>query len=75
MPRMTKTSKDNLLVSDRIEIDYSSVLDVYFVRIFKGDNLAYLSDTQGAISYKTTTAALRVVKRVRPDLVPAITQG
>lgn len=70
MARMTKTSKQNLLVADRLEIDHYSEMDVYFVRIFKGSNMAYLSDSSGAISYPSIKAARTVTKRIRPDLEP-----
>lgn len=70
MGRMTKTSKANLLVCDRIELDYNSIFQSYHVRLFKGDNLAYLSDSEGAMSYDSIAKARRAVKRIRPDLEP-----
>lgn len=70
MARMTKTTKANLQAADRVEIDNSSSTGVYQVRILKGGKLAYLSDSQGPICYKSISAARRVVKRVRPDLEP-----
>lgn len=70
MARITKTSKENLLVADRVELDYNSIFQSYHVRIFRGDRLAYLSDSEGAISYDSIEKARRTIKRFRPDLEP-----
>jgi len=70
MARMTKTSKENLLVADRIEIEKNRNYDDFAVVIFRGDRMAYLSDSNGPITYKSVVDARRVVKRIRPDLEP-----
>jgi hypothetical protein len=70
MARMTKTSKENLLVADRIEIEKNRNYDDFAVVIFRGGKMAYLSDKQGPMTYKTIQEARRVVKRVRPDIEP-----
>lgn len=73
MARMTKTSKENLLVADKLQIvsvtfEDSSV--AFMVRITKGGKMAYLSDSEGPINYKSISQARRTVKRIRPDLEP-----
>lgn len=72
MARMTKTSKENLLVADRIKIEKvkSDYYTSFLVAIYKDGNIAFLSDAEGPISYLSLAAARRVVKRIRPDLEP-----
>lgn len=70
MARMTKTSKENLLVADRIQIERRWNYDAFSVVIYRGDRMAYLSDSNGPIDYKSVVEARRVVKRIRPDLEP-----
>lgn len=70
MARMTKTSKENLLVADKIKIESSKTYPEWMVAIYRNGNLAYLSDSEGPITYKTIVEARRVVKRIRPDLEP-----
>ena len=70
MARMTKTSKENLMVADRIEIDHFEKLGVYTVRVWRGDRMAYLLDSEKTVEYPTIIAARRAVRRLRPDLEP-----
>lgn len=70
MGRMTKTSKENLLVADRIEIEKNRNYNDFAVVLFRGDRMAYLSCKDGPMTYKTISDARRAVKRIRPDLEP-----
>lgn len=70
MARMTKTSKENLLVADKIQIQKSDDVEIYFVRIWRGEKMAYLCDSNGPINYESILKARRSVKRIRPDLEP-----
>ena len=70
MQRMTKTSKQNLIVADRVEIHKSDDMELYFVRLWRGDKMAYLSSSVAPINYDSIQHARRAIKRIRPDLEP-----
>ena len=70
MARMTKTSKENLLVADRIEIYYNATSERYNILVYRGERFGYISDSSGVINYESITDARRVTKRIRPDLEP-----
>lgn len=68
MARMTKTSKENILVSDRAIIAQTET--GYIMKVYRNDNVAYVSDNLGIILYENITQARRTLKRLRPDLEP-----
>lgn len=70
MARMTKTSKENLLVAERVEIYYNATSSRYNILVYRGDRFGYISDGFGVINYNSVTDARRVAKRIRPDLEP-----
>lgn len=70
MARMTKTSKENLLVADAIRIESNKTYPDWIVSMSRNGNIAYLSDSQGPIRYKSISEARRTVKRIRPDFEP-----
>lgn len=70
MARMTKTSKENLLVAERIEIYFNSTSQAYNILVYRGERFGYLSDASGVINYDSISDARRVTKRIRPDLEP-----
>ena len=70
MARMTKISKENLLVADRLMIEQSDSNGWYYVKVYRKGMMSYLSDSKGPILYYTTKDARWSVKRIRPDLEP-----
>lgn len=70
MGRMTKTTKANLEIADKIVIEATEGGNEFFVKLYRGGKLAYLSDAQGPITYGTVTEARRTVRRIRKDLEP-----
>lgn len=69
MARMTKTSKENILVADRA-LFHEARSGGWLVVVERKGNRAYLSDLDGPIAYPTQTLARRAIRRVRPDLEP-----
>lgn len=73
--RMTKQSKENLLVSESVTIQATYPVPnypvAYMVRCQLGQRVGYVHGGDGfLIMYPTPGAAERAVKRVRPDLAP-----
>ncbi len=68
MGRMTKTSKENLLVADKIVIEEK--IGFCTVRVELKGNAAYLQDSASILHYESVQKARRAVKRIRPDLEP-----
>ena len=70
MARMTKTTKANLMVADKIVIEPTDTGEEFFVKIYRGGKLAYLADAEGPITYETVTEARRTIRRIRKDIEP-----
>lgn len=72
--RMTKLSKDNLLVAERVKIESSHLISpmteqgltsVYFIKAYSGDRCAYIMGGDGfPLEYADIKSALRAIRRV-----------
>jgi hypothetical protein len=77
--RMTKQSKENLMVAESIAIQATFPDPRYpvafMVRCQRGNRIGYVHGGDGfLIMYPTAGAAERAIKRVRPDLAPTFMQ-
>ncbi|MGB3222959.1 MAG: hypothetical protein WBB23_09170 [Desulforhopalus sp.] len=66
--RLSKISKENLLIADKIVIEEK--VGFCTVRVEKGGNAAYLNGGETIMHYDTVQKARRAIKRIRPDLEP-----
>ena len=70
--RVTRTSVANLKVCDSVQlvkVEHRGET-FYTVSLRRGDAVAYLCGSRSVVSYPTTVAARRAIKRIRPDLEP-----
>lgn len=70
--KMTKISRQNLMVADRVVIVPQSIDDSagYLLQVYRGDMSAFVSSADGPVEYVSIEAASRAVRRVRSDLEP-----
>ena len=65
--RMTKTSKDNLIVADEAKIQEMKG-GGFGVQVFRKGNSAFLNAAEGIMIYETINKAERAIRRIRPEL-------
>lgn len=65
--RMTKTSKDNLVVADEAKIQEMKG-GGFGVQVFRNGNSAFLNAGDGIMIYETINKAERAIRRIRPEL-------
>ena len=67
---MTKTTKANIEVADKIVMQEADAGNEFFVKLYRDGKLAYVSDIHGPITYGTVTEARRAIRRIRKDIEP-----
>lgn len=73
MSKMTKTSKENLKIADRIIINKQKIFDCYIddcylVEAWFNGNISFVSDVNGPLIFKSITEAQKTISTVRPDI-------
>ena len=70
--RLTRTSVANLKVCNSVQlvkVEHRGET-FYTVSLKRGEAVAYLCGSKSVVTYPTTFAARRAIKRIRPDLEP-----